>query len=138
MERTFHQRFTMGAKCGISLFTLLAFYLFWMKTAILAIFVVIIIVGMMERVSHTTYTFRRVKPIDRDGEYEFLIVNKGRFSSSLNIPLHEIFRVRKMATALGFDHYLLIEYGAGNTISVQPQDEESFLSELKTRKDLEV
>ena len=56
MNRIFHQRFTLTSKCAISLFTLLAFYFLWNKMAIPALLVVIVIVMMIERVLHTTYT----------------------------------------------------------------------------------
>ncbi|EKC62761.1 hypothetical protein OBE_07815, partial [human gut metagenome] len=42
------------------------------------IFVAIIIVGMIERILNTTYTFKMVKPIDLDEEMEYLIINEGQ------------------------------------------------------------
>lgn len=78
-DRTFHKRFNTTARVGVVVFALLAGYFFWVKMAIIGIFVAIIIVGMIERILNTTYTFKKVKPIDRDDEMEYLIINEGRF-----------------------------------------------------------
>lgn len=78
-DRTFHKRFNATARVGVVVFALLAGYFFWVKMAIIGIFVAIIIVGMIERILNTTYTFKKVKPIDRDDEMEYLIINEGRF-----------------------------------------------------------
>ena len=63
-DRTFHKRFTLTARIGVAVFAILALYFFWVKLAIIGIFVAIIIVGMIERILNTTYTFKMVKPID--------------------------------------------------------------------------
>lgn len=134
MDRTFHQRFTLAAKSGITIFTLLAFWFFWQKQAAVGLLVMIIVVGMVERVLHTEYIFRKVKPVDRDEEHWFLIINRGRFARNINIPVEEIKSVKLMRTPLRMGHYLLITYGAGNVYGVQPADEEAFLKELKDLK----
>ena len=85
-NRTFHKRFTMSARIGIIVFALLAGYFFWVKMAIIGILLAIVIVGMIERILNTTYTFKKVKPIDRDDEMEYLIVNEGRFSQNKMCP----------------------------------------------------
>ena len=66
----------MSARIGIIVFALLAGYFFWVKMAIIGILLAIVIVGMIERILNTTYTFKKVKPIDRDDEMEYLIVNE--------------------------------------------------------------
>lgn len=133
-DRTFHKRFTVTAKVGIVIFAVLAGYFFWVKTAIVGILVAIVIVGMIERILNTSYTFRRVKPIDRDDEMEYLIVNEGRFSGNKNVPVCDIIRVERMKSFFGFDHYLLIEYGAHHIVSVQPDNEEAFEKEVEKRQ----
>ncbi len=135
MDRTFHKRFTLAAKCGIVVFALLAGYFFWIKTAIIAILVAIVIVGMIERILNTTYTFRKVKPIDREDEMEYLIINEGRFASNKNVPVCDIVKVERVKTFMGFDHCLVIEYGAHHLVAVQPDNEEAFEKEIKKRQD---
>ena len=133
-DRTFHKRFTVTAKVGIVIFAVLAGYFFWVKTAIVGILLAIVIVGMIERILNTSYTFRRVKPIDRDDEMEYLIVNEGRFSGNKNIPVCDIVRMERMKSFFGLDHYLLIEYGAHHIVSVQPDNEEAFKKEVEKRQ----
>ena len=133
-DRTFHKRITLVAKCGIVFFAILAGYFFWIKTAIVAVFLAIVIVGMIERVLHTTYTFQRIKPIDRDDEMEYLIINEGRFSSKKNVPICDIVKVERAKTLLGLDHCLVIEYGMHHLVVVQPDNEEAFKKEIEKRQ----
>ncbi len=37
-DRTFHKRFTLTARIGVAVFTILALYFFWVKMAIIGIF----------------------------------------------------------------------------------------------------
>ena len=133
-DRTFHKRFSVTARIGVAVFALLAGYFFWVKMAIIGIFLAIIIVGMIERILNTTYTFKKVKPIDRDDEMEYLIINEGRFSSNRNVPVCDIIRVHQAKTFMGLDHCMVIEYGAKNMVAIQPDNEEAFEKEIKKRQ----
>ena len=133
-ERNFRKRFNTTARVGVVVFALLAGYFFWVKMAIIGIFVAIIIVGMIERILNTTYTFKKVKPIDRDDEMEYLIINEGRFSSNRNVPVCDIISVHTAKTFLGLDHCLVIEYGHHNMVTVQPDNEEAFEKEISKRQ----
>ena len=84
MNRLFHQRFTLSYKCGIIVFSLLAFYLFWIKMTIVALLVIIVIVVIIERVIHTTYSFMAEEDSD------VLVIDKGRFSSKKVIRVNDI------------------------------------------------
>ena len=135
-DRTFHKRFTNSARFGVVLFALVAGYFFWVKMAIIGILVAIVIVGMIERILNTTYTFRRVKPIDRDDEMEYLIIDEGRFSRNKNVPVCDIIRMEHAKTFMGFDHCIVIEYGHHNLVAVQPDNEEAFEKEIKKRQEI--
>lgn len=128
MDRIFHQRFTLAAKCGITIFTLLLFYLFWVKLAIIGIFVLIIVVGLIERVVHTTYTFTTRE------EGSFLVIDHGRFSSKTIVNVKDIVKCVPMKTNFGTSHYLMVQHVSGKILSVQPEDDESFMEELKKRQ----
>lgn len=121
----------------MALFTMLVIYLFWIKQAVFGLLVVIIIVGMLERMLHTTYTFACVKPVDRDEEMEFLLIDKGRFSRNQSIPLRDVLQCKVMYVNFGLSHYLLIEYGAHHLVAVQPEDERAFVEELTKRQQAE-
>ena len=123
----------MPAKCGVAIFVLLAGYFFWQKVAIIGIFVAIIIVGMIERILNTTYSLRRVKPIDRDEEMDFIVIDEGRFSSKKTVPVCDIVSVTPMKTCWGLDHAVVIEYGNKHLVSLQPDNEEGFIQEVEKR-----
>ena len=132
-DRTFHKRFTLTARIGVAVFAILALYFFWVKLAIIGIFVAIIIVGMIERILNTTYTFKMVKRIDLDEEMEYLIINEGRFSSNRNVPLCDVIDVHIAKTFFGLDHCVVIEYGHKNIVTVQPDNEEAFMERIKNK-----
>ena len=132
-DRTFHKRFTMPAKCGVIVFACVAGYFFWIKAAIVGILLAIVIVGMIERILNTTYTFRRVKPIDRDEEMDFLIIDEGRFSRRRQVALADVKGCERMRMLLGLEHCIVIDYGDGQVVSVQPDNEEGFVREIKNR-----
>ena len=104
------------------------FYFFWIKTAIISLLLLIVGVGMIERVLHTTYTIGLA-----DDQY-FLLVDKGRFSFQTMVPVNEISRVIPIRRLFGLSRYLLVEYGENRLLSVEPQEEEEFIAEIKKRK----
>lgn len=129
-DRTFHKRFTLLARIGVVVFALLAGYFFWVKVAVVGILIAIVVVGMIERILHTTYTFRKVKPIDRNEEMDYLIVSEGRFSTNKNVPLCDIVDMRRAKTFFGLDECVVIEYGYKNIVTLQPDNMEEFEKEI--------
>ncbi|WP_262280207.1 PH domain-containing protein [Hallella absiana] len=123
MDRTFQHRFTLGAKSGIIILSLLAFYLFWTKGILAALIVVAALVAVIERVLHSCYILRG----------HDLIIHRGRFLHDIRVPLSDIRAIRPMTTTWGLVHYLLIEYGSGKLTSAEPNDEDSFLRCLRSR-----
>lgn len=127
-KRVFHQRFPLTAKCGIAICVLLMIYFFWTKTAIVSLLLLIIGVGMIERVLHTTYTVGKA-----DDQY-FLLIDKGRFSFQTLVPVADIRRIIPMRRLFGLSRYLLVEYGEGRMLSVEPENEDEFIAEIKKRQ----
>ena len=125
MNRIFHHRFTLPAKCSIALFALLAFWLFWQRMPVVAFAVVVVVLMMMERVLHGSYTLTA----DR------LLIDRGRFARRREIRLCDIVRCTPMTGIFGLSHYLLIEYGAGRLTTVQLSEEAVFIRELKKRQE---
>ena len=96
----------------------------------------VLVLCMIERVIHTTYTFHKVGTSLPGKEQEILVINKGRLSMNKSIPLGELHEVTRMKTAFGLNHYLLLVYGTRKRMeAVMPDEEEGFLSELKKRWD---
>ena len=128
MDRLFHQRFTLASKCGITILTLLAGYLLWMRSAanaLLGFVVVIILVVIIERVIHTVYIFTSAGN---------LVIDHGRFARKITIPVNEIIKSTVVNTPMGLSHYILLEYGAEHFVSVQPENYEAFIEELRRRQ----
>lgn len=121
MNRTFQHRFTLGAKSGIVVLTVLALYLFWTKSAVAALVVVVALVAVIERVLHSCYVVRE----------DALIIHRGRFLKDIHVPLDSICSIRPMTTTWRLVHYLLIEYANGQLASVEPQQEQAFVDCLK-------
>ena len=125
--RTFHQRFSLASKIAVLLATSLAFYLFWNKMFIFGVIVAFAVVVMVERVSHSSYSF-----VEKEGE-QWLVVNHGRFSKTKTIRIAEVLKLTPMKTSFGMSHYLLMLYGNNHLVSLQPADEQSFCKELQRR-----
>lgn len=125
MNRTFHHRFTLSAKCLIALLGLLAFWLFWQRMPLVASVVVMMALLMMERVLHGSYTLT-------DNQ---LLIDRGRFARRREIRLCDIVRCTPMKGVFGLSHYLLIEHGAGQLVAIQLSEEAVFMHELKKRQE---
>ena len=82
-----------------------------------------------ERVLHTTYVFAR-----NSSGVEELIISHGRLSRTRIIRVSDIVRITPMRTAFGLSRYLLLHYGTHHLQSVQPDDMEGFIQELKKRQ----
>ena len=129
MDRTFHQRLSPASVCGILAFALLALYMFWTKSALAGCLLVAVVVLMIERVVHTTYVFRR-----NDGEEEMLYIDNGRFSKKRQIRVNDIVSCRKMSTGFGLSQYVLLQCGHKRLVSVQPDNADAFIDEIRKRQ----
>ena len=126
MDRTFHQRLSPASVCGILAFALLALYMVWTKSALAGCLLAAVVVLMIERVVHTTYVFRR-----NDEEEEMLYIDNGRFSKTRRIRVNDIVSCRKMSTGFGLSQYVLLQCGHKRLVSVQPDNADAFIDELR-------
>lgn len=124
MDRTFHHRFTVGAKSGIVLFAAVALWLFWQKWAVAGAVMALVCVVGIERVLHSQYVFHD----DR------LLIDHGRFARKLDIPLADIIGWRPMQTSFGLARFLVLDVRGGGLVAVQPDNEKAFLHCLAERK----
>ena len=130
MSRTFQHRVTPSALVSILLLAFLTLYFFWHRGGFHVIIALILLVTttlVIERVIHTTYT------LTDDG---FLEIYQGRFSGVRRLPLTDIVSVEVKKPFLGLANYVLIMYGANHFVSVQPDNEEAFIREIKKRQDV--
>ena len=63
-----------------------------------------------------------------------LRIDRGRLSRHKDIRVADIVKVIPMQTAFGASRYLLVKYGPNRLISLQPDDQKAFMSELKKRQ----
>ena len=129
MDRTFHQRVSPASACGILAFALLALYMFWTNSALVGCLLAAVVVLMIERVVHTTYVFRR-----NDGDEEMLYIDNGRFSKTRQIRVNDIVSCRKMSTGFGSSQYVLLQCGHKRLVSVQPDNADAFIDEIRKRQ----
>ena len=91
--------------------------------AVVGLLLLTVVVFMVERMLHTEYRM----------EGDRLTVVRGRFSRPTVVPLSDVTRIERVHRRWLAQHYILIEYGSGHQVSVQPQNEQSFLNEIKKR-----
>ena len=125
MKRIFHPHITPVAKAALVLFVLLAVYYFWTRQPLFGLVAVL----ATDRALHTTYVFAQ-----NSSGVEELIITHGRLSRSRVIRVSDIVRITPMRTAFGLSRYLLLHYGTHHLQSVQPDDVEGFIQELKKRQ----
>lgn len=128
MNRIFHARITWYQYLYLILLGGLSFFLLWDKSIILAAICMVMLVFMIERFIHTTYT------ITTEGQ---LILSAGRFSKFKPIWLKDIVSVERRSSVKvgGFAvlRYVMIGYGKGRYISVLPLKEQEFIDLLEKR-----
>ena len=129
MDRIFHQRFTLQAKCTIILFAVVAFWLIWQKMALWGFAVAVVTVIMTGWMLNTIYTFHR----NEEG-IETLVVSHGKYGHANCIRISDIVKVTPMKAVFGLSHYLLVQYGNNHLISLQPEDERALIAEIKKRQ----
>lgn len=127
--RTFRFRVTTANIVLIVTVAAVALYFFWSRTTVhtlLGVLHTVITLRIIEKVLNTTYE------LTPEGD---LVINRGRFSRRKTIPLNEILSARTVVLKPLMTRVVLIEYGAGHITSVQPQDCDGFVRELKKRQD---
>lgn len=126
MNHTFSRQISFPDVVPPVLSAVMAMTFLWHRTAAGAcggLFMVIFTVFVIERLLHTEYIFSNGK----------LFIKRGRFSRIQIICIDEITRVEVMSRM--FVRYVLIEYGAGHCMSVQPDNIKAFIDEIRKRQE---
>lgn len=128
MDRVFHARIATAQYLALLLFAFVLVYCLWVKYIGIALLWAILLLRFIEKVIHTTYT------VTTDGR---LLLDYGRFSRGREIPLSDITGVERMSSMrvgrFCAVRYVLVRYGQGKTVSLLPQNEESFVRTLEAR-----
>lgn len=128
MNKLFRRQIGIASVLYIAILALLSFYFFWQRTGwniLFGIILLLLAAISIERLLHTTYT------LTEDGK---LAIDSGRGSRRKTIAIEKIIRVTPHRVLFGFSKYLLVEYGNGKLLPIQPDNETLFLEELKKRQ----
>ncbi len=126
--RTFQHKVTYIALLTVIMVAATAFAFLWNRSTaniIAGLALSAIVVLMIERVIHSRYT------LTSNGQ---LVIYKGRFARQQAIPINEITHIKQVKTKLFCLSYVLLEYSAGKLTSVQPDNPNAFIKELKRRQ----
>lgn len=128
MNRTFHYRASWVNYLAVSIVAATALFFFWNRSAANAAVGFVLVMAallMVERIVHTVYTFTS------DG---MLLICRGRLSRPIAIPVGDIIKAKAVRHALLPVRFVVVEYGIGRIITVQPADEEAFVREIERRQ----
>lgn len=127
MNRIFHARVPWYTPFFLFLLTGITVWSFWERQGVLTAIALLMMVFLIERTIHTTYTVTS----DRR-----LIIHRGRFSKDITIPLADIRSIEHIRSArigsVCLKRYLLVHYGDGQCLSLIPSNEEELANLLTT------
>ena len=126
MNKIFHARIAVAEYLFLALITISAVYQLWVKSAIWAVPLLVLIIILIERFIHTTYT------ITTDGK---LILYFGRFTRSKEILLKDIISIERATTMkigrFALMRYVVVKYGAqGKCAVLLPVKEDAFIKTI--------
>lgn len=127
MDRTFHYRISWLNIVSIIVVAAAMVYFLWNRStgSIIVGFVLLFITMLMiERVIHTEYV------ITADG---VLQIKRGKLSRPILIRIDDIATMQVVRSNILTLRFIMIVYGRGQQIAVQPVNEEAFMEEIKKR-----
>lgn len=130
MNRIFHARVPWHTFFLLLLLLIIALWSYWERSGILAALSLLLMVVLVERSIHTSYT------VTTDG---MLLISRGRFSKLFSIPLLDIHRIEQVRRVrLGsfcLNSYLLVYYGSSTgeekVVSLIPSNEEELVTYIQ-------
>lgn len=128
MNRTFHHKVSWLNISGIVAVAGAALCFFCHRSAANAAAGLVLLLAcvlMIERILHTVYVFTA------DG---LLVINRGRFSRQTVIHVSDILSAEKLRAGVLPVRYVLVRYGAGHEVAVQPVNKDAFIGEIRRRQ----
>lgn len=129
MNRIFHARIAWYQYFLLVVLGANAFGFLWCKYIVLAAFMMLLLIVVIEQVIHTVYTIT---------SQDELILSYGRFTRKKTIPVKDIVSVQKHHSMkfgrFSVTEYVLIEYGKGKYVSVMPVKEQEFIELLEKKR----
>ena len=110
------------------MFGLGAFFCLWHRTSgvmvVLGVLLIVVTIRAVDRAIHTSYVLT---------DDDQLRIKTGRIGQTKCFSISDIRSLEKHPFAFHIGHYILIELVNGNTISVQPDNVDSFQAVLTKR-----
>lgn len=131
MNRIFHARIAAGHCLFVVLSGAIAVYSLWEKNILVALLFMLLLVAVIEKLIHTTYT------VTADGR---LLLYFGRFSREKEIRLDDITAVERASSMrigrFAVMRYVLVRYGEDRCVALLPVKEQEFVRLLEQRTSL--
>ena len=138
MSRIFHAKIQFQSWLLLLAIFFVFGYSAWHKQPIMLMIATVLLIVMIDRMIHTTYT---ITPTD-------IIIHTGKFSKDKTIPLQDLLRVEKISGVRLFGHsfnsFLLLTYQVNGeekpqaveekSLAVIPQNFDDFVKCLQKRK----
>ena len=128
MNRIFHARIAWYQYFLLIVLGANAFGFLWCKYILLAVFMMLMLIVVIEQVIHTTYT------VTSEGE---LILSYGRFTRKKILPVKDIISIQEHHSMkfgnFSVTRYVLIEYGKGKYVSAMPVKEREFIELIEKK-----
>lgn len=122
MDRVFQARIRLGSIVLLAAVTAAAVYFMWCKNGILMAVALLFMVVVIEMMVKTAYT------VKASG---MLVINRGRFSKTVEIDLQDIECIERInrfrVFGCAMSRYLLIHVKGRGAVAVMPVNEEGFV-----------
>lgn len=130
MNRTFHSKVRFDQIIYLIILTAVCCYMIWIKQAIVATILGLMIIMVIERIINTEYT------LTTDNK---LLIKKGRYSKLKTIPLDDMLDIEIKTTTRFWSHfllrYVLITLKNNTYVGVTPNNVDDFYKALIRRKE---
>ncbi|MCK9160670.1 MAG: PH domain-containing protein [Bacteroidaceae bacterium] len=128
MNRIFHARIAGYQNLLIVILGIATFYSLWVKSILATVLLMLILVVVIEKAIHTTYTFTTEDTIK---------LYNGRFMNKKIVPIKDITAIREYHSMkignFSMTHYYVIEYGKRKFVSVIPVKKHEFFDYLNKK-----
>ncbi len=128
MNRIFHARIQPASYLLLAILLGMTAYSMWTVNGIVIALMLVLLVVVIERIIHTTYT------LTTDNR---LVIHTGRYSKDKTVLLADIRSIRRIESLRLFGRalrtFVLIETTDGRIFSLIPTDEKAFINSINKR-----
>ena len=130
MNRTFHSRTRWDQIIYVFIIASVCLYMIWIKQAILAAILAVLLIVLIEKIIHTQYIIT---------SHNKLIIKRGRFSKTQELDFDNITDIEEKTTtkfgAFYVAKYVLITYNKNKYIAITPASPSRFINAVIKKKE---